>query len=156
MVSHSAGDPKEATRTNRGRQRLYAALAALVIFAAIEVCQADTSLFLYLFVVAPILLLSTISLAVYAAISSKNRRRSVQQLTTLAILWIMAAAFFYLSEYRFPTVIRSTAKWLVWSRDYKTQVLAQPLPSNGDLRHTEWDGWGMFGQDTEVYLEPVS
>ena len=152
MISRSTDGVGEAARSSRVKQHLYAALAAVVIFAAIEVCQADTSLFLWAFVVAPILLVSTIFLAIDAAVSRRNRRRSLQHLTTLAILWVVGAAFFYVSDLRFPTAIRSTARWLVRSQGYKTQVLAQPSSPTGDLKHIEWDGWGMFNQDTVVYL----
>lgn len=47
---------------------------------------------------------------------------------------------------------RMTARWLLWSRDYKSKVLSQPFSSNGELKHIEWDGWGWAGQDTTVYL----
>jgi hypothetical protein len=41
---------------------------------------------------------------------------------------------------------------LIWSRDYKAEVVAQPPPANGDLKHLDWDGWGWGGENTEVYL----
>jgi hypothetical protein len=152
MVSRSTDDLNEVTRTNSGRQHLYGALAALVLFTAIDICQADTSLFLNVFVVAPILFVSTIFLLIYAAISRKNRRRCFQQLASLAILWAVGSAFF-IFDYRYPIAIRSTARWLIWSHDYKTQVLAQPSPPNGQLKHIEWDGWGFPGAgDTTAFL----
>ena len=45
-----------------------------------------------------------------------------------------------------------TARWFIWSRSYKSNVLAQPDFANGELKHSEWDGWGWAGQDTTVYL----
>ena len=48
--------------------------------------------------------------------------------------------------------MRSEVRWLWSSKTYKAQVLAQPVPANGDLRHIEWDGWGFAGSDTVVYL----
>lgn len=47
---------------------------------------------------------------------------------------------------------KTTARWLLWSRDYKSKVLSQPSSSSGELKHIEWDGWGWAGQDTVVYL----
>jgi len=47
---------------------------------------------------------------------------------------------------------RNAAKWSLWSRSYKSEVLAEPFSSNGDFKHIEWDGWGWAGQDTTVYL----
>jgi hypothetical protein len=43
------------------------------------------------------------------------------------------------------------ARWLARSRNYKSEVLAQPT-AVGELKHIEWDGWGWGGQDTTVYL----
>jgi branched-subunit amino acid ABC-type transport system permease component len=151
MTSHSADDPKQVTRTRSGTRYLYAAFGALVLFAAIDICQSDTALFLNVFLVAPILFVGTIFLVVYAAINRKNRRRSFQQLATLAIFWVVATAFF-LFDIGHPIAIRSTARWLVWSHDYKARVIAQPSPPNGELKHIEWDGWGILGMDTSAFL----
>jgi hypothetical protein len=145
MVSPTA----DATRFN-WRMQLYAALAASVFFVAINVFQADTSLFLYVFVVGPILLLGSILLLICWAFS-KKRLRYQRLLPTLAIFWIIATAFFVF-DYKHPIAIRSATRWLIWSRDYKTQVLRQPPQSNGELKHIEWDGWGMFAQNTSVFL----
>ena len=40
----------------------------------------------------------------------------------------------------------------MWSRSYKTEILAQPNPANEELKHIEWDGWGWARMDTTVYL----
>lgn len=48
--------------------------------------------------------------------------------------------------------IRASCRWLLKSNDYKAQLYTQPLSPNGQLRHMEWDGWGMAGQDTTAYL----
>jgi hypothetical protein len=48
--------------------------------------------------------------------------------------------------------LRVHGRWLVLAASSKKQVLAQPPPATGQLRHLDWDGWGMFAQDTEVYL----
>jgi hypothetical protein len=138
----------DAARFN-WRMQVYAVLGALVVFAAISLLDRDISLFLSLFIIA-ILSICIVLLLIYAAFG-KNRRRSCHQLLTLAIFWTISMSFF-VSERSHPIAIRSVARWLVWSRDYKTQVLAQPQPPNGELKHIEWDGWGMFAQDTDVYL----
>jgi hypothetical protein len=153
MTSHSTDDAKRVIRTRGGTQRpyAYAVLAALVLFGAVDICQSDTSLLLNVFIVAPVLFVSTISFAISAAISRKNRRVSFQALATLAIFWAVGSAFF-LFDVRHPIAIRSSARWLVWSHDYKARVMAQPLPPDGELKHIEWDGWGMFGTDTSAFL----
>jgi hypothetical protein len=37
---------------------------------------------------------------------------------------------------------------LIWSRGYKSKVLAQPASANGELKHIEWNGSGWAGQNT--------
>jgi hypothetical protein len=49
------------------------------------------------------------------------------------------------------SAVRTAARWFVWSHDYKAQVLAQPASAKGDLKHMDWDGWGMFAQNTYVF-----
>jgi len=53
---------------------------------------------------------------------------------------------------RQPAQVRSEVRWLVSSPRWKEKVL-QREPSLGlGLKCVVWDGWGMAGQDTEVYL----
>ena len=46
---------------------------------------------------------------------------------------------------------KTEARWLLSSRRYKSDVLSQPTPPIGELKHIEWDGWGWAGQNTTVY-----
>jgi hypothetical protein len=150
MVSETTDDLKQATRSSRGTRYLYTALAALVLFVAIDTFQADIAISLHLFV-GLLLFFSIIFLAIYAVVSRKNRRRGLHQLATLAIfLAVLTASFFFNRAYFIG--IRSAARWLIWSHDYKAQVLAGPEPPNGELRNIEWDGGGMFAQDWDVFL----
>jgi hypothetical protein len=48
--------------------------------------------------------------------------------------------------------IRVATRWFLWSQRYKSEVLKQPTSASRGFKHVDWDGWGMFGQDTEVYL----
>lgn len=132
------------------RLPVYATLVALAIFIAIEICPLDTSLFLYLFVVAPVLVVTSIYLLAAAAVS-KNRPRYLRLMPTLFIFWATSTSFFVYGI-KHPMAIRSVARWLVSASDYKEKVLAQPADPNGDLKHIEWDGWGMFGMDTTAFL----
>ncbi len=145
MVSPSTEDARFNWRT-----QAYAAFAALVFFAAISVFQADISLVLYLFLIA-VLFVSGITLVVYAAISKKHRRRSLRQLTTVAIVSAVAVALFAFGLAH-PVAIRTAVRWMIGSSAHKAQVLAQAPPQNGEFQHIDWDGWGMFAQDTTVYL----
>lgn len=151
MVSRSnKADHQEPVARSVLRGRLYSALSGLVLFVGIEIWQANTVLLLYIFIVA-ILLLSSSVLLVCAAIG-KNRRRYLQELSTLTILLVVAVGVFIFGRMH-PFAIRSAARWFVWSQDYKALVLAQPSPPNNELRHIEWDGSGFAGvANTNLYL----
>lgn len=132
------------------RVRLFTALSGLVLFVGIEICPADVALLLYIFIVA-ILLLSSVVLLVCAAIG-RNRRRYLQQLSTLAIFLAVAVGVFIHGQMN-PFAIRSEVRWLAGSHDYKALVLAQPSSPNNELKHIEWDGSGFAGvANNTVYL----
>jgi hypothetical protein len=151
MVSRSdnAEHPESVARSS-WRALLYTTLFGLVVFGGIEICPAEVALLLFIFVVA-ILLLSSIVLLVCAAIG-KNRHRYLQQLSTLTILLVVAVGVFIFGQ-KYPFAIRSEARWLAGSQDYKALVLAQPSQPNNELKHVEWDGSGFAGvANNTVYL----
>lgn len=83
-----------------------------------------------------------------AAVITRKFRLCLSILLAIAIYWTVSDALLW----SYPT-IRTAARWLLWSRDYKSSVLAQPDPVNGELKHIEWDGWGFPGAgDTAVDL----
>jgi hypothetical protein len=132
------------------RPRLYTALSGLVLLVGIEICPPDVALSVCIFIVA-ILVVSSSVLLVCVAIG-KSRRRYLQQLSILTILLIVAAGVFIFGQ-MYPFAIRSEARWLVGSEGYKTLVLSQPSPPNNELKHIEWDGSGFAGVATDtVYL----
>src|ERR1700676_4627524 len=117
-----------------------AALLAFVVFIAPVVCQADTALFAYLFLVGPILVFVSILLMAYI-IMGKGRLKGLTLLSAFGVIWVVTPIFF-LVHVKYQFAIRTRARWLVWSHDYKKKLLAQPASTNGDLSHLEWDGWG--------------
>lgn len=131
---------------------LCAALVVVAVYLAMALWAVDAKFFASVLLIAPALILVSVALIVYALIVRENRQKCVTLLSTVAALWVTAAAMFLLAgEYDFA--IRTTARWLIWSRDYKAEVLAQPRSINGDFKHVEWDGWGFAGAgDTTVYL----
>jgi hypothetical protein len=125
-------------------------LVACAIFIFMAVCQTDTALFLYLFVVGPFLALSTLLLLSLIAVG-KFRQNRRETSVALCVVWVIAASSFALHLYH-PLAVRTPARWLLWSHNYKDAVLAQQASTNGDFKHVEWDGWGWAGMDTTVYL----
>jgi hypothetical protein len=122
------------------RPYLYAILAAMVVFIPLLIVSyLDV---LYLFVVAPVLLIIGFCVLIYAAI-----RRNLRIAVAVAVFWAVSALLFL-----YPSEVRSPIKWLLWSSEYKQHVLGQPAPTNGEFKHVEWDGWGWVGANTTIYL----
>jgi hypothetical protein len=49
--------------------------------------------------------------------------------------------------------LSASLPWLLWSHSFKAEVLAQPAPANGELRHMEWEATGFGGvANNTVYL----
>jgi|SRR5580658_7951688 hypothetical protein len=125
MADHIAEGGQPNLRAYR-----YAILAAIVVLIPlIIVSNLDV---LHLFIAAPVLLIIGVCVLIYAAV-----RRNLRMAVALAVFWTVSALLFI-----YPSEVRIPIKWLLWSSEYKNQVLAQPAPSNGDFKHIEGDGWG--------------
>ena len=122
------------------RAPVFPILAAIVVFFPLVMSEND-ELF-YLFIVAPILFALGLAALIYAVVR-KNPRIAVM----VVCFWTVSALSFIYS-----TAVRSPIKWLLLSSEYKKEVLAQPVASNGDFKHVEWDAWGWAGAYTSVYL----
>jgi hypothetical protein len=126
---------------------LYAAAGALIIFLPITLYSSQWGTFLYLLGAVPVISLVLLVIGIVLAIRRKPRR-ALAIVTALFVLWGVSWAL-----WRNELPMRSEVRWLWNSKAYKAQVLAQPVPANGDLRHIEWDGWGFPGAgDTVNYL----
>ncbi len=119
---------------------MYAVLAAVIVFLP-SLISSKTEV-LYIFVIVPGLALISICVLIYAAVS--RRLPTAMMVATFCV--VSAVAFLYNFQ------IRTFTRWLLWSGQYKKEVLAEPTPVNGDLKHIEWDGWGWGGQDFSVFL----
>jgi hypothetical protein len=131
----------------------YTAIVAFVIFVPIAISNPDTFLFSSIFLVAPTLLIFSLILIVLLIRAALGHRRQVLPiLATLAIVWaIPVLSFFYNRAH--PFELHETARWLVWSHDYKREVLEQRVSANGDLKYIEWDATGFAGvANNTVYL----
>jgi len=121
----------------------YGAIGALLLFVPTMTDGTRIVGTLYLFVAVPVISL----ILMVVAIRKKGLRR-LAVFSMLVAYW--ATSWGLLMNSR---DLRTTTRWLLWSNDYKTKVLAQPDSANGGLKHIEWDGWGFPGAgDTVVYL----
>jgi hypothetical protein len=135
----------QATRGALRRGGLASCAMAMGLPPALAVLQQDLSAFL-LVLIGLVLVVSVVAL-VGCVVVGKSRRWCLLMLGVIAVFVATSAVVL-----PHANAIRATARWLFWSNAYKAEVLASPAPASGQLRHIEWDGWGMFGMDTIVYL----
>jgi hypothetical protein len=117
------------------RLSMYAAAGGSVLLLLLFVWGADASL-LYVFIVAPITCLVWIGLLIASAVQRKFRR-SLSMLLTLT-LFLLVSGTLLMNE----AALRPRLRWFLFARNYKAEVIAQPVSANGELNHVEWDGWG--------------
>jgi hypothetical protein len=122
------------------RLPLYAALAALAIGMAIELSSVfDLIEIVYYFFAAPLAVLVLLFVCI--------RRRSMTVLATILVYACVSAMMC-----RFGYDLRVHSRWLLGSGSFKAEVLKQPTPAQGELKHIEWDGWGFAFAETNAYL----
>ena len=122
----------------------YAGVGAFVFFVPIMIYGSDMGEFGYIVIVAPIVSF----FVVIAAIQTRGLRRRLAVLAMLPVYWAVSLGLFTSSR-----ELHTITRWLIWSKDYRAQVLAQPDPGTGIMKHIEWDAWGFPGAGyTTVYL----
>ncbi len=132
---------KRVEEASRWREPLYLSIVGSVILFAVACCQFDVFLLLSVFVIAPVLVILTVAWPIYLAV--RHRRQLLSCMAAMVVLWTVAA-FLFQYDRRHPFALHETAKWLVWSREYKQEVLGLPS-ANADLKHMEWDRSGFAG-----------
>jgi len=116
------------------RLSLFVVVSASTVWLSLFVYSADASL-LYVFLIAPIFCLSCLVLLVIAAIRKRPRRCLSMLFTVSAFLAISGVLL------KNQGSLRPALRWVLWSHRYKSEVLAQAAPANGELKHIE-DGAG--------------
>lgn len=99
-----------------------------------------------LYIVIPGLVLC---LLCFAAIGVRHRKRYAEFSMAAALVvygGVSSTLLKHSVEYR-PHIL-----WALHSRGYKTRLLAQPRTRETSLTYVDWYGWGMAGQDTDIYL----
>jgi hypothetical protein len=124
------------------RLPLYAAAGTFLVFLPFALCSADLGEFFYVCLAAPI-----VSLILIVIAFRRRGRYRQSTLSMLIIFWIISAAL--VAGY---SAVRDVARWSLWSRGYKAQVLGRRISKDGELKHIAWDGWGFTGADTIEYL----
>jgi hypothetical protein len=126
------------------RLLVYAGMGALIVFVPIMIFANDIGEFFYIVIVAPIVSF----FIVIAAIQTRGLWRRFAVLAMLPVYWAVSLGVFLSSP-----ELHTISRWLLWAKDYKAQVLAQPDPGTRIMKHLEWDAWGFPGAGyTTVYL----
>jgi len=69
----------------------------------------------------------------------RTRQQCIRSVVAFAVFLIVTSTL-VISQYQ----VRPHLLWFAFSNRYKHEVLADPSPANGELKHVEWDGdgWG--------------
>lgn len=114
---------------------VFSGAVALIASLVAIVFTSDIGTLLYLF---GIVIVSALLLGIGIAL----RRGSQQRLTLVAAFgaFLIVTVGVLISQRQ----IRPHLLWLFWSSRYKNEVLANPVATNGEFKHVEWDGdgWG--------------
>ena len=117
-----------------------------IVFVALAVYSAYAN-FLYLIFFAPVIFLTCLVLLVTTGTRKRPRQFLSALLTLIAFL---GASWIVLKN---ESTLRASMRWLLWSQRFKAEVLAQPAPADGQLRHVEWEATGFAGvANVTVYL----
>ncbi len=124
---------------------LYVAAATTILALSLMVYSAYAD-FVYVFLIGPTVCLILLVLIGIAALR-KRRRLCLSPLLALAAFVLVSAALVVNED-----GLRPSLRWLLWSRRFKAEVLAQSAPADGELRHIEWEATGFAGVNNTVYL----
>jgi len=120
---------------------LYVAAGACVVFSLLVIWSLEIGTILYCI---GALLVGWLMFAL------ATDRKGHQRLSVLLAAVVYLAVSWALVKHAFE--VRDEGRWMLWSGEYKFQILAQPASTDGELKHVEWDGWGFAGNETEAYL----
>jgi hypothetical protein len=120
------------------RLPVYVALGASIILLSLMVYSPYGDFF-YVLLVAPIAcLMCLVALIAYAI--RRRPRQSISMLLTL-VTFLGVSGILLMNK----NGIRASLRWVLWSHRFKAELLAQPAPANGQLRHMEWEATGFAG-----------
>ena len=114
---------------------MYVAVGAAFVLSALFIYSAEGDL-LYVLFICPIVFISCLALLVASAVR-KRLRETLSMTVTLIVFLLISGAL--LTE---EAAIRPRLRWMLLSRHYKAEIMAQPAFASGEFRHIEWDGWG--------------
>jgi hypothetical protein len=107
---------------------------AVLIFLMVNANDSD----LFILLIAPIVCFIGLLCLLVAAIWKRPR------LCLSLLLAVVGLVTISWSLERNEETLRPLIRWRLWSRQYKAEFMTRPDPTNGDLKHMEWDAWGFL------------
>jgi hypothetical protein len=105
----------------------------------------DFVIFLYLLFLLPVLTaLTTIIMLIVAWF---KKRWPQAAFSAVLVYWLIAIAIL-----PFEDSLREHLRWMLHASMFKQQFQVKAQAAPGELRHMEWDGTGMIGQETSIQL----
>jgi hypothetical protein len=118
-----------------------AAVAAFAIFTPVAVFGSAFAVLVYLYLFLPLGL--SVGLII-GLVLAKRHALSILAATVVfcTVTWLL---------FQNADAVKNTARWHLYRQSYQQRVLAEPQKP-GQLKHVEWDGWGLADSETTVYL----
>lgn len=102
---------------------------------------------LYILLIAPIVCVIGLIALIIAGL--RKKRRQCRSLSLTLIAFLAVSGILHMNR----DGLRASLRWLLSSHRLKAEVLAQPAPPKGQLKHMEWEATGFAGvANNTVYL----
>jgi uncharacterized membrane protein len=126
------------------RLPVYAAIGTLIFFSPVMIYGGNSDVLYVILMV----LLSIILILVALALAFFKRWGTIVTIFSM----LLTNGVLSLCLLKNVDELHGLTKWYFHSREFRTQLMAQPNPANGEFKHIEWDGSGFAGMETVVYL----
>jgi hypothetical protein len=126
------------------RLLVYATVGTLIFFSPVMIYGGDSDI-LYIILVALLSIILILVALVLAFI--KNWAAVVAIFLMLLTNWVISLCLL-----KNVDELHGLTKWSLHSNEFRSQLMAQPNPVNGEFKHIEWDVSGYAGAETVVYL----
>lgn len=126
------------------RLPLYTAAGTLILFSPVMIYGGDSDV-LYIVLMALLSIILIIAALVLAFFKKWGIAGAI-------VSMLLTSCVLSLGLLKNVDELHDFAQWHLHSNTFRTQLMAQPSPTNGEFKHIEWDGWGFAGMETVAYL----
>ena len=127
-------------RQFKWRLPLFSAVSAVIVFLPELLFGYGMGVFLYLLLAAPI-----VTVAVLVVAAFRVRKQTLAVLTMAATYALVMWGLNITAD-----TLNTRGRWFIHATRYKAEVISQPVPSRGSLKHIEWYSDGFPGAGNTV------